>query len=334
MRVLVTGAPGWLGTTLVERLALGKRDIRCFTMRGSNTTELQGFGVKDIIFGDVRNASSLKGAANDVHTVVHCAGIIHPKKANEFHEINTQGTRNVLAEALESGVKKFIHISSNAAQGFNKDRDTLMTETGPCRPESPYGRSKRAAEISVMEAHGKNGMQCVILRPCMYFGPRMSGRMVKLINMVKGGRPPIFGDGHHLRSLTNVESLVDAILLAEKKDEANGELSWISDKEPYSTLLIYQALADILGVALTPLFIPAILGNLCEHIDVAINNFGIYSENFHIVGETVRNVGCDPQKSIDILGMEPNYGIKRGYMEAIEWAIKMGMLPSSVISSG
>ena len=257
---------------------------------------------------------------------MHCAGVIHPPKVRDFDEINHQGTRNVLAEAVNSGVRKFIQISSNSAQGFNVDRQTLMVETGQCRPESPYGHSKRAAEMAVMEHRGKNGMQTVILRPCMYFGPGMPHRMIRLLNMVKGGRPLVFGDGHHLRSLTYVPFLVDAILLAEEKDEANGEIFWIADKEPYSTIKIYQALAQILGVKIKPRYLPAFLGKMCEVVDVVSSSLGIYLEDFHIAGETIRNVGCDPQKSIDVLGITPSFGIIEGYTAAIKWAKETGML--------
>jgi len=326
MKVLVTGAPGWLGTTLVKRLAKDGREIRCLVLKGMDPKPLEELGVKDFIFGDARIKESLEGVADGIHTVVHCAGVIHPPKVADFDQINHQGTRNVLGEAVKAGVSKFIHISSNSAQGFNVNRQTLMVETGECKPESPYGRSKRAAEIAVKEHHGKNGMQAVVLRPCMYFGPGMSNRMLRLINMVKGGRPLVFGDGHHLRSLTYVPLLVDAIMLAEKKDEANGETFWIADKEPYSTVKIYEALAQILGAKIKPRYLPAFLGKICEVIDVVSSNLGLYLEDFHIVGETIRNVGCDPQKSIDVLGMQPNVGIVEGYKAAIEWAKEVGMM--------
>lgn len=326
MKVFVTGAPGWLGTTLVKRLTDANREVRCLVLKEIDPKPLREFGVTDIVLGDVRDKESLKGVAEGIHTVVHCAGVIHPPKVKDFDEINHQGTRNVLNEAVQSGVKKFVQISSNSAQGFNVDRETLMVETGTCKPESPYGRSKRAAEIAVMEHHGKNGMQSVILRPCMYFGPGMSQRMVRLINMVKGGHPPIFGDGLHLRSLTYVPALVDAILLAEEKDVANGETFWIADKETYSTIKIYQALAEILGVKIKPRYFPAIMGKMCEIVDVMSSGLGMYLEDFHIAGETIRNVGCDPQKSIDVLGMKPNIGVVKGYRKALEWAKKQGML--------
>ncbi len=326
MKVLVTGAPGWLGTTLVKRLANENREIRCLVLKGMDAKPLEELGVKDIVFGDVRSKKSLEGVANDIHTVIHCAGVIHPPKVADFDQINHQGTRNMLDEAVKSGVSKFIHISSNSAQGFNVNRETLMVETGECKPESPYGRSKRAAEIAVMKHHGDNGMQAVILRPCMYFGPGMSNRMVRLINMVKGGRPLVFGDGKHLRSLTYVPLLVDAIMLAEKKDEANGETFWIADKVPYSTIKIYEALAQILGAKIRPRYLPAFLGKICEVIDVVSSSLRVYLEDFHIVGETIRNVGCDPQKSIDVLGMQTNFGIVEGYTAAIEWAREVGMI--------
>jgi len=326
MKVLVTGAPGWLGTTLVERLAKDGREIRCFVLKGMDATPLEKLGVHDLVFGDIRSKKSLKGIADGTHTVVHCAGVIHPPKVANFDEINHQGTRNLLEEAVASGVRKFIHISSNSAQGFNVNRQTLMVETGECKPESPYGRSKRAAEIAVMEHQGKNGMQTVILRPCMYFGPGMPNRMVRLINMVKGGRPLVFGDGRHLRSLTYVPRLVDAVMLAEQKDKANGQIFWIADKQPYSTVEIYEALAQILGVKIEPRYLPAFMGKVCEIIDVASSNLGVYLEDFHIVGETIRNVGCDPQKSIDVLGMQPNFGIVEGYKAAIEWAKEVKLI--------
>jgi len=321
--VFVTGAPGWLGSRLVEELIKLKRKVRCLVLKGSCTTYLQKLGA-EIIEGNLTDASTIKEEhLHDVNTIFHCAGIIHPKlfRAKDFYAINREGTRNILRKSVQAGVKKFIYVSSNSAAGVNKNRYTLMTESTPDRPYTDYGKSKWQAEQIVKKFQRSEKIQTVIIRPCWFYGIRQPDRLTKLVRMIKVGNPFLFGDGNNLRSMTYIDDLVDALFLAEKKDIAIGKTYWIADERPYTTNEIYEAISRLLGVKLHPKRVPVIVSRMMEFADKIAGWFGIYEINIHVGGEMVRNIAVDISKAKRELGWKPKHGgLKEGMKTLIEWS--------------
>ena len=332
MYVLVTGAPGWLGTELVRKLNATEHRIRCLTLRGEDTTELDPFDVETVP-GDIRDPSTLDTAFDDdLDAVFHCAGLIHPPNlsgADLFYEINSRGTRNVLDAARDHDVDHFVYVSSNAAQGFNDSPTRLMTEDMPCRPESNYGESKFIAEQHVRRYNEEYGLDFTIVRPCWYYGPRQPERMNRLMRMIRGGNPIVFGDGMNLRSMTYVPSLVEALVRAiERPSVSKNETYWIADERPYTTNYIYRTIASLLGVAddLTPIYVPTTVSRLMEKIDVTLGNLGMYEQNVHVAGEMSRNIACDPSKARAELDWKPPGDLTPGMREAVEWALEENQL--------
>lgn len=332
MRIVVTGAPGWLGTEIVRRFDGEGHEIRCLTLEGVDTSELDQFDI-EVSPGDVRRPETLKEVfEGGSDAVVHAAGIIHPPKlfgANLFYDINSKGTENLLESAREHGCDYFIYISSNAAQGFNDSPENLMTEDMPCEPESPYGRSKYQAEEHVRRYGREYGLDYTIIRPCWYYGPRQPERMATLMQMVKGGNPLIFGDGQNLRSMTYIPALVDAIQLTlDQSSTALNETYWIADEEPYTTNHIYETIAECLGVAeeLNPRYIPKSISKLMEVADKSMARLGMYEQHVHVAGEMSRTIACDPSKAMSELGYEPPSRLKPGMSDSVEWAREHGQV--------
>lgn len=333
MTILVTGAPGWLGTEVVRELdAAGFDDVRCLVLEGVDTTELDPFDVT-LYPGDVTDRDTLYDAyEGGVDTVFHCAGIIHPPKltgASMFYEINTRGTENMLDAAREHGCDHFVYISSNAAQGFNDTRDEWMTEDMPCEPESNYGKSKYQAEQHVRRYHDEYGLEYTIVRPCWYYGPRQPDRMATLMQMIKGGTPIVFGDGENLRSMTYIPKLVDALLkIMDRPGVSKQETYWIADETPYTTNHIYETIAECLGVAdsYDPRHIPWFVSRALEIADVTLGKLGLYEKNIHVGGEMRRNIACDPSKAMAELDYDPPSELEPGMQEAVDWAIENGQV--------
>jgi len=322
---LVTGAPGWLGTRLVERLCQLKRKVRCLVLNPRLSKHLKEMGAQ-IVKGDVTDKSTLYKALDGVYEVIHCAGIIHPKKIKDFYLVNTEGTRNLLEISVKGGVKKFIYISSNSAQGRNIDRDTLMTEDGEHRPYMSYGKSKLIAEQIVKEFYEKHDLFTVIIRPCWYYGPGQPDRQTKLMRMIKSARPLLFGGGKNLRSMSYIDNIIDAILLAENKDVANGKTYWIADETPYTTLEIYQTIADILGVELKPRFIPSFISALLRFGDNILQRIGVYNQLIHVGGEMTENIACSIEKAKRELGYKTKISLKEGMEISIDWAARNNLI--------
>jgi nucleoside-diphosphate-sugar epimerase len=332
MDILVTGAPGWLGTELVRQLKGNDHRIRCLTLAGEDTADLDEFDVEEYP-GDVRDLDTLHDAfEGGVDIVFHAAGIIHPPDvfaADMFFEINADGTRNMLEAARQHGVDHFVYISSNAAQGFNDSPNELMTEEMPCQPESNYGESKYVAEQHVRRYHQEYDIDYTITRPCWYYGPRQPDRMNRLMDMIQGGHPIVFGDGMNLRSMTYVPSLAKALVQIMRQPEvAKNETYWIADERPYTTNYIYRTIADLLGVAtdLQPIYIPTPISRLMELADVTLGNLGIYEQNVHVAGEMSRHIACDPSKAMSDLDWEPPTDLTGGMREGVEWARDNGQI--------
>ncbi|MFC7229674.1 NAD-dependent epimerase/dehydratase family protein [Salinirubellus salinus] len=331
MPVVVTGAPGWLGTRLVEELDRTDQATRCLVLEGEDTAPLDPFDV-EFHTGDVRDPDSLEGLFDgDVQTVFHCAGLVHSPDlfgADLFYDVNTHGTEHMLAAASDAGAEHFVFVSSNAAQGFNDSPSTLMTEEMPCRPESDYGLSKYRAEQAVRRYGEETGLDYTIVRPCWYYGPRQPARMNRLMRMIQSGNPLVFGNGRNLRSMTYVPKLVEALLtIQDRRDIAAGETYWIADRQPYTTDYIYHTIADCLGAdTLRPIYIPTPVSRVMEIVDVTLGNLGMYEQNVHVAGEMSRHIACDPSKAMDELDWEPPTDLYSGIEESVEWARQQGHL--------
>lgn len=332
MRVLVTGAPGWLGTEVVRRLDAQNHDVRCLTQSGVDTRSLQDYDV-DCYPGDLRRQETLHDAyEGGVDAVVHCAGMIHPRPlfgANQFYDINTRGTRNALEAARRHGTDHFVYVSSNAAQGFNDDPRELMTEGMPCRPESDYGRSKYLAEKHVRGYGREHGIDYTIVRPCWYYGPRQPDRMARLMRMIREGNPVMFGDGENLRSMTYVPNLADALeRVLDRPRTTKGETYWVADERPYTTNHIYRTIAACLGVEdrFDPRRIPGVVSRACEFVDGVAGKLGIYEQNVHVAGEMRRTIACDPSKAMADLDYQPPSRLEPGMTRSVEWAMENGQV--------
>ena len=335
MHTLVTGAPGWLGSRLLEVLCHGdpeigefathpERVLRCLVAPRSDLTGLRKFPV-EFVAGDVRQPDSLLAAFQGVQTVIHAAGLVHSKRTKDFYRVNTEGTANVLRAAEMAGVGRVIYISSNSAAGVQQSRSKLMSEEDHPKPYKHYGRSKLLAEQIVQSYFDSGKLETVILRPCWYYGPGQPARQTAFFRMIKSGRPFVFGDGNNLRSMTYIDNLIQAILLAERAPSAAGDSYWIADDRPYRTVEIYGAVAKLLGVVLRPRHLPAQISWLCEQGDEVLQRAGLYSTYLHVAGEMVKDIACRVDKAKRELGYSPKVELEEGMSRSIEWCNSRGI---------
>ena len=319
MDVLVTGAPGWLGTRLVEILRERKREVRCLVLPGLDESYLKNLGAH-IFHGDLSIPGNLKGLCDGVRTVFHCAGIIHPKKIEEFYKINVEGTKHILEEAIKAGAQRFVYVSSNSVGGVNVSRDKLMQESDPSRPYKHYGLSKYRAEELIRQSFNAGKIKTTIIRPCWFYGVRQPERQTAFFKMIKKGNPIIFGNGESLRSMSYIDNVVDALLLIEQNDISIGKTYWVADKDPYPTIQIYQTIANLLGVKeFRPIYVPAFVSTVCGLVDTLIQSMGYYVKEIHVSGEMDRNIACSINKAQHELGYEPKIYLEEGMQRSIEW---------------
>jgi nucleoside-diphosphate-sugar epimerase len=324
---LVTGAPGWLGTRLLEVLtdpsdplqkfsAHQERRVKALVLPGLNTSSLPK--AAELVPGNVLDPASLAKAMEGVDTVFHLVGLIHPKKIQQLFDINALGTLNVLEAAAKAGVKRVVMISSNSAAGLGKN----MKESDAPKPYMAYGRSKLQAEEHVLRFVREKKLEAVILRPCWFYGPGngQPERQLRFFRMIQKGNPILFGSGKSLRSMSYLDNTIQGILLAEKTPEANGQIYWIADGKPYETIEIYRTIAKLFGVTLKPRKIPGLASFICRIVDHVQQALGLYITEFHVAGEMDRDIACDISKAQRELGYKPEVELEEGMRRSIAWA--------------
>ncbi|MCU0935260.1 MAG: NAD-dependent epimerase/dehydratase family protein [Gammaproteobacteria bacterium] len=249
MAVLVTGATGFVGRTLVRRLLSGPVvPIRALVRRDSTGLSAGC----ELAAGDLEDPASLRTVCRGVVTVFHCAGYAHAGRADSGVEadrhwrVNALGTRNLAEAAGQAGVSRFVFLSSVKAVG--DPGENCVDESWDAPPTTPYGRAKRQAEQWLQEAGERYGMQAVILRPAMVYGPGGGGNLPRLIEAIRRGRFPPLPRVHNRRSMVHVEDLVQAAVLAAERAEAAGRTYLVTDGVDYSTGDLYAGIRSALGL--------------------------------------------------------------------------------------
>jgi nucleoside-diphosphate-sugar epimerase len=329
---VVTGAPGWLGTSLALTLARGARfrsivteprPVRCLVQPGVDASPLMGCPGLELVPVDLRDRNAVVDACKGAEAVFHSAGIIHPRRVRELYEVNVGGTANVVDAARAAGVRRLVHISSNSAAGLNADLHRLMVETDPTRPYMSYGRSKWVAEQVVREAND-GSLSTVILRPCWFYGPNQPERQTRFFRMIKRGRPIVVGDGSNLRSMSYVDNIVQAALLAESVEQAAGRTFWVTDRRPYPFLEIIQTIARVLGVRIRPLHLPAATSDAARLADRLIQGVGLYSQEIHVAGELGATIAVSIEAARTVLRYDPEVELEEGMTRSIAWCREQG----------
>ena len=240
-RFYVTGASGFLGRPVCERLAeLGE-------VRALFRNEADGpWTGADLV--DLSRAAPPPRALEGVDTVVHLAARTHAlDEAGDtdtlYRAINVDGTRRVLEASAQAGVRRFVFVSSVKAMG--EGGTEIQNEATPSAPVTSYGITKRAAEDMVLEA--KHTPEAAVLRPALMYGPGAGGNVGKMIDAVRAGRFPAVPEVGNRRSVVHVADAADAVVLAANDPGAAGRLFIVTDGRPCSTREMYEWICDALG---------------------------------------------------------------------------------------
>jgi nucleoside-diphosphate-sugar epimerase len=229
LSVLVTGASGFIGGRLSERLATeeGVR-VRALVRNPKRAERLLKFQA-EIVKGDLLDLSSLRKAVDGCDLVFHCAAFVRETgDRNEFIRTNIKGTENILKVSSEAGVKKFIHFSSVAVYGLNPPDGT--DETTPYQIcGNLYCDTKIAAEKAVWAAHQEAKLPVVVIRPANVYGPYSNPWTIRPVKLVNSGQMILINQGTGLCNCVYIDNLIDATLAATKRDQSVGQAYVISD---------------------------------------------------------------------------------------------------------
>ncbi len=226
-RCLITGATGFIGGHLAERLAEEGRRVRCLVRSTSDTTLLQRLGV-ELVLGDITKPESLPGALAGCRQVFHCAALVSDwETTREIVRINVEGTRHLLEASAASDVQRFVHVSTTDVYGYPGG---LVDESYSGRRfRNWYAQTKRDAETEVRRSERAGALQTVILRPATVYGPRSMDVIGEIAKAICNGTMLLVDRGRAQAGLCYVENLIDAAVLASESEAAVGQAFNICD---------------------------------------------------------------------------------------------------------
>lgn len=342
--ILVTGAPGWLGTRLVDLLVNGlpeierlshpdpNRKIRCLVQPGVDAAPLKCLSPQiEVVTGDINDLDALKIFFIDAQgaTLYHAAGVIHARRRiSELYRVNVDGTRALLTCAEAAGVQRVIVVSSISPLGFSYRSDVTFDETRGYHPYMNYGRSKMLMEEIVHGFQARGKLQTVIVRPTWFYGPGQPERQDTFFTMIKRGNAPILGDGTNRRSMTFIDNLCQVMLLGGLTEAANGQAYWAADREAYTVNEIVdtveQLMEDEFGmtVAHKRLRLPFMVSEIAMWTDWVIQRAGFYNQKLHVLGEYNKTIACSTAKAEKQLGYQPTVSLKEGMRRSIAWCLE------------
>jgi nucleoside-diphosphate-sugar epimerase len=254
-KVLVTGASGFVGSALVGFLH-GKGYDVLGTVRSAALAQCS------ILAPELSATSGWRELLAGRDVVVHAAARAHVLTETEtdplavFREVNTAGTLNLARQAAAAGVRRFVFISSIGVNGLYTREGDCFTEQSPPAPHNDYALSKWEAEQGLLEISRETGLEVVILRPPLVYGPGVKANFLRLIRMVERGLPLPLGAIHNRRSFLYLGNFVDAIRLCVEHPEAAGQTFLLDDGDPVSTPELIRALARAMGRPARMLAVP------------------------------------------------------------------------------
>ena len=244
----VTGANGFIGRYLIERLLRGGCAVRALVRDGSR--RLDWPRCVEVVVGEVSDASLMKTAAVGCDTIFHLAGKTHAlsevgQDESAYRSINVDGTRNVLEGAVAGGARRFVLFSSVKAMG--EEAPECRDESSLAQPLTAYGRSKLEAERIVMDFGRRTGKHVACLRLPLVYGPGVKGNLFRMIAAIDRGVFPPLPDLGNRRSMVHVVDAVQAAMLAVGAPAASGQCYIVTDARSYSTRELYELICRMLG---------------------------------------------------------------------------------------
>ena len=247
-KVLVTGASGFVGEALVFRLLVEQKFSPIAAARGA--TRLHG--LCPVVSFDLTHAKILP-ALDDIQVVIHAAARVHVMNETaidalaEFRKVNVEGTLRLAQRAAESGVKRFIFISSIKVNGESTLPGKPFKADDQPNPLDPYGVSKYEAEEALKQLGRDTGMEVVIIRPPLVYGPGVKANFLSMLSWLNKGIPLPLGAIRNQRSLVAIGNLVNLIVTCIGHPAAANQTFLASDGEDLSTTQLLRRLSKALG---------------------------------------------------------------------------------------
>jgi UDP-glucose 4-epimerase len=249
MRILVTGANGFVGHALCKALHQSSHQVRT-AIRSANKHQESP---DQVLVGDIIATTQWEQALQDINVVIHLAARVHVMNdqavdpLSEFRKVNVDGTLNLARQAAMAGVKRFIFISSIKVNGESTAANHPFSADDIPAPVDAYGISKREAEDALRLLAEETGLEVVIIRPPLVYGPGVKANFLTMMRWLHKGLPLPLGSIDNKRSLVALDNLVDLLVACVDHPAAANQTFLVSDDEDLSTSDLLRRMAKVLG---------------------------------------------------------------------------------------
>ncbi len=312
MRVLVTGANGFVGRVLCTTLTQ-----HGYAVRGAVRSSAASTQAPCVAVGEITEQTDWSVALTDVDVVIHLAARVHVMRDTavdplaEFRRVNTAGTEHLARCAAASGVKRLVYVSSIKVNGEETHGGKKFSEADTPAPQDAYDVSKWEAEKALHRVAHETGLEVVIVRPPLVYGPGVKGNFAQMLAVVAKGVPLPLASVHNRRSLIYVGNLVDALITCATHPAAAGQTYLVCDGEDVSTPDLLRQLAVAMGVPSRLFPCPAMLLRLAGKLA------GKSQQLERLLG----SLQVDNGKIRRDLNWRPPYSLQAGLQATAEWKL-------------
>ncbi|MBL8620354.1 MAG: NAD-dependent epimerase/dehydratase family protein [Myxococcales bacterium] len=306
MRIAVTGARGFVGRTLMTTLAARELAAVGLVRRAPDA------GQRAV--GDLTTRPDLAAALDGVDVVVHLAARVHVMHETErdplaaFRRANVEATEHLARAAVARGARRFVYVSSVKVNGEATQR-ALFREQDPPHPEDPYGVSKAEAEQALARVAADTGLEVVVVRPPLVYGPGVGGNFVRMMRWLQRGVPLPLASVRNRRDLVGVHNLADALVACSVHPQAAGRTYLVADGEAVSTPALLRTLAACMHVCARLVPCPVAL------LQAAGRLAGKGGEVARLVGSLEIDAGALRRE----LGWRPVKSLREGLQLTADW---------------
>lgn len=305
-RILITGSNGFVGKSLCERVV---KEQEYTIIRGGHSSKVTSSA--GVNFNLSNPDPELFSSIPDVDIVIHLAAKVHIMNAEDAHEeyrrINTAGTERLARMAAAAGVRRFVFMSTVKVSAEQSRIPLLESETP--HPIGAYAVSKLEAEMALKEVARETGLEVVILRSPLVYGPGVRANFLAMMEWIRKGIPLPLGSIHNSRSLIFSENLADAIFHCATHPQAAGETFFVSDGEDLSTQELISRLATLMGRKNPNFPFPLSL----------LRFLGSATGKSASIGRLTESLTVDIAKIRSRLGWAPPYSLNEGLEKTVEW---------------